>query len=169
MPSSMPTKPTPISRTAKICYAWNHSSEAACPFPNCAYQHICLYCANDNQIIPKNHKSYTARAGGAMALEAIGNLLLPPPTDHNREPPTATSPTKPQEPNRPTLFNEPYSVLTLSLVLSHSESHMYILHKNVYCKGRDHVCVFAAPNGAIVLSGPPPPSPSPPPARYWEI
>ena len=76
MPSSMPTKPTPSSCTAKICYAWNHSLEAACAFPNCAYQHICLYCANDDQIIHKTTRRYTASAGGAMALEATGNLLL---------------------------------------------------------------------------------------------
>ena len=65
MLSSMPTKPTPPPRTPKICYAWNHSHEAACPFPNCAYQHICLYCANDNQIFHKDHKAlYCKRRRG---------------------------------------------------------------------------------------------------------
>ena len=46
----------------------------------------------------KTTRCYTAGAGRAMALEATGNLLPLPPTDHNRKPPTATSPTKPQEP-----------------------------------------------------------------------
>ena len=68
MPASVPNKPTPLPRTVKICYTWNHSPEAACPFPNCTYQHICLYCANDNQIIHKDHKAIYCkrrRGGGA--------------------------------------------------------------------------------------------------------
>ena len=53
--STAPTKPAVTPRTTKICYAWNHSPDTACPFPNCAYQHICLFCASDNQVIHKDH------------------------------------------------------------------------------------------------------------------
>lgn len=52
-----PTKPAVTPRTTRICYAWNHSPDTVCPFPDCAYQHICLYCAKDNQVIHKDHKA----------------------------------------------------------------------------------------------------------------
>ena len=64
MPASTSTKPIPPPQTTKICYARNDSPEAACPFPNCSYmyQHICLYCTYDNQIIHNPTKRYTAGA-----------------------------------------------------------------------------------------------------------
>ena len=46
--SATSTKPAAPPRSTRICYAWNHSPDAVCPFPNCAYQHICLYCVNDH-------------------------------------------------------------------------------------------------------------------------
>ena len=93
MPSSMPTKPTPTPCTAKICYAWNHSPEAACPSVIALTSISAYIVRTTTRSFTKTTRHYTAGAGGAMAPEATGNLLLPPPTDHNREPPTATSPT----------------------------------------------------------------------------
>ena len=40
---------------AQICKSWNYSHDAICVFPNCTYQHICLYCAQDPNV-PKEHK-----------------------------------------------------------------------------------------------------------------
>ena len=74
-PTPIIRKPIPQSRQTRVCYAWNHSPEAACPFPNCAYQHICLYCANDNQITRKDHKALHCRR-----RRGIGSGIFQQPT-----------------------------------------------------------------------------------------
>ena len=56
-PRPASAKPMLSTRPARICYAWNHSTDAVCPFPDCAYQHICLYYARDSQVIHKDHKA----------------------------------------------------------------------------------------------------------------
>ena len=67
--TSAPTlsRPGPSQpRQTRVCYAWNHSPEPNCPYPSCAYQHICLYCANDNQAMYKDHKAlYCKRRRGS--------------------------------------------------------------------------------------------------------
>ena len=69
--STAPTKPIVTTRAIRICYAWNHSPDTACPYPNCAYQHICLYCARDNQVIHKDHKAmFCKRRGRSPGLPA---------------------------------------------------------------------------------------------------
>ena len=66
--SATSTKPALPPRSTKICYAWNHSPDAVCPFPDCAYQHICLYCANDHQVVRKDHKAiFCKRQRGSNA------------------------------------------------------------------------------------------------------
>ena len=135
MPSSMPTKPTPPPRTAKICYAWNHSPEAACPFPNCTYQHICLYCvycANDNQIIHKDHKALYCKCrwgnGAGRPLATFCCLRLPTTTGSLLPLPALLS-LKNQY--RLTLLNEPYSVLTLTSIISFCITCIYTARKSV--------------------------------------
>ena len=81
---SAPIIPTPTfnkptysqSRQTKIYYTWNHSPEAACLFPKCAYQHICLNCPNNNQIVQKDLKVLYCRHIWGTGL---GNVWQPNP------------------------------------------------------------------------------------------
>ena len=41
----------------QICYSWNHSPDPNCSYPNCKYQHVCLYCAKDPQATNRDHKA----------------------------------------------------------------------------------------------------------------
>ena len=40
-----------------ICYEWNYSRSPVCPHPNCKYQHLCIFCANDLTVHNKTHKA----------------------------------------------------------------------------------------------------------------
>ncbi len=44
-------------RNLQICYSWNHSPNPICAYPNCKYQHICIYCAKDPQATNRDHKA----------------------------------------------------------------------------------------------------------------
>ena len=39
-----------------VCKSWNFSSQSACNFHNCSYQHICLLCNKDPTVTDKGHK-----------------------------------------------------------------------------------------------------------------
>lgn len=64
-PSPSPAQqPTPSGirgpqrqRNLQICYSWNHTPNPICAYPNCKYQHICIYCAKDPQATNRDHKA----------------------------------------------------------------------------------------------------------------
>ena len=47
----------PRSGSTQVCYAWNHNPGSTCPFPECRYQHLCIYCVRDPTATNKTHKA----------------------------------------------------------------------------------------------------------------
>ena len=86
--SAAPAKPVVTTRSTRICYAWNHSPDTVCLFPDCAYEHICLYCAKDNQAIHKDHKEIFCKRQRSTPAQ------IPRDSDPTREAPTVTSSTE---------------------------------------------------------------------------
>ena len=84
-------------RTAnpQVCISWNHSAELSCPYPNCRYQHICLYCARDPQVYKKTTKPSTAAATAHTHQVELNNTCPNHLKDLGRPTTTVTSHTNP--------------------------------------------------------------------------
>ena len=56
IPHELPSHRT-ASRQKFVCHQWNQTSYEGCLFPNCQYEHICYYCANNPASWNCNHKA----------------------------------------------------------------------------------------------------------------
>ena len=79
-----------------MCISWNQSDELSCPYPNCRYQHICLYCARDPQVsLTKTTKPSTAAATVHTHQVELNNTCPNHLKDLGRPTTTITSHTNP--------------------------------------------------------------------------